>query len=203
MCLRLVLRPVDHDLLAWSTMLLNVPTSGLVACLRYNWTTLRTFIVLVKTLESSLCELRWQQWLSEFAVLNFFIWVNHWSRYRCCNHLWLRLLLLKSRPSQGAIDAQEPCLHQLIQVLSVFFCLECHLDPILQRYFVDDDLQQYLYRPEPTAVIIILCCCHINCLKLKGLCSLNRSIIHDNFSTLGIIKGTIVLEQIWKMWSDE
>jgi len=51
-------------------------------------------------------------------------------------------------PSSSAIDAQEPCLHQLIQVLSILAEFECRVDPIRQRYLIKAQLQHDLCRSE-------------------------------------------------------
>ena len=96
--------------------------------------------------------------LSKSIVLHFLL---RNGRNFFSNHLW---------SSRSAFNSQVSCLNQLRQILSVLFYLECHLDAIFQQHLIKNYLQQYLYHPEPTAILIILCCCHLDCFKLKGLC---------------------------------
>jgi hypothetical protein len=190
-----VLWPVaNKSELALFTVLFESAAHSLVLWCHWctDWARTRDLNLSGKTSKSTHCELVCEPTrFSESIVLHFI------------QHNGGSLLSNNFLSPQSTINSQVSCLDQLGQILSVFFYLECHPDTILQRYLIQNDLQQYLYCPEPTAVLIGLYHWHLNCLEPKGLCSLNTSTVHGNHSSLGDIKRTVVLDQIWKIWSDE
>ena len=51
-------------------------------------------------------------------------------------------------PPKSVIDAQETCLRQLRQVLSIFIEIECCVDTIHQQYFIKVHFQHNLNHSE-------------------------------------------------------